>query len=162
MADVDWKKLRKEYISGGTSFRKLAKQYGISRGRIERRAKDEGWADAKDQRKAKAMAYAVESVAAAEASLAYGIYDAAGELLQALRECLAAMRAEGPIYPKSMKELTEALRNLQQVMDSKPTMLDVQEQEARIRKLQSEVQKAEDGGHKEITVDLGGASEYAV
>lgn len=43
MPNVDWGKIRAEYIAGGISQRALAEKHGISYATLRRRAKDEEW-----------------------------------------------------------------------------------------------------------------------
>ena len=48
----DWKKIKAEYIRGGTSYRKLADKYrqdGVSFSSIRRRAEKEKWTDLRTQ-----------------------------------------------------------------------------------------------------------------
>ena len=42
---ADWKKIKAEYIRGGTSYQKLATKYGVSFSSIRRRSEKEKWTD---------------------------------------------------------------------------------------------------------------------
>lgn len=68
MSNVDWEKLKAEYLHGGTSYRKLAEKYGISRSLIQRRATREHWADLEEDVRAKAESKVCQKIASDRAS----------------------------------------------------------------------------------------------
>ncbi|MBR6523464.1 MAG: hypothetical protein IKT39_02495 [Clostridia bacterium] len=43
MANVDWIKIKNEYINTNISYRKLAEKYEVSKNQVANRAKDENW-----------------------------------------------------------------------------------------------------------------------
>ena len=50
---VDWKKIKSEYIAGGTSYRKLAEKYGVSFSTLKRVAVKEKWTDYREKAREK-------------------------------------------------------------------------------------------------------------
>lgn len=53
MANVDWIKIKNEYINTNISQRKLAEKYKVSRSAIEKKAKKEDWAELKKEQRGK-------------------------------------------------------------------------------------------------------------
>ena len=46
---MDWKRIKAEYIAGGTSYRKLCEKYGCALSTIKRIARDEDWVGLRNQ-----------------------------------------------------------------------------------------------------------------
>ena len=68
MADVNWEKIKSEYITTDTSQRKLAKKYSVSMNALTRRCKNEEWVKQREQYKSKVVAKTVEKSANREAN----------------------------------------------------------------------------------------------
>lgn len=146
---VEWNKVKTEYIAGGTSYRKLAAKYGVSRSKLQAKATKEKWAELKSQAKAKTESKIVESVSDRAADQAVSIIDVADKLLSKICELLDA-----DVYnTQNIKNLTSALKDLKEIKGFK-SELDLQEQMARIAKLQREAEK-EDNTETEIKVTFG-------
>ena len=62
MPNVDWEKIKAEYLAGGTSYRKLADKYEVPRSTLEQRAKREGWRKQHEDVKGKAEAKARQKI----------------------------------------------------------------------------------------------------
>lgn len=135
----DWKRIKAEYIAGGTSYRKLAEKYNVPRTTLERKAKDERWAELRRQAEGKAEAKIVDAVSEKEAQKAVDIIDVADKLLEKISELMDAV----PLDTQSMKHLTSALKDLKEIKGYKSAK-DLEEQEARIKKLQREAEKEDD------------------
>ena len=152
---MDWKRIKAEYIAGGTSYRKLAEKYGVSRTTLERKAKEERWADLRRQTEGKVEAKIVDSISNQEAKKAVDIIDVADKLLEKIGT-LAEMVGDAD----SIKKLTSAIKDLKDIKGIK-SEADMREQEARIAKLQKEAQ--EDERDNEIKIVIGSdAEEYSV
>lgn len=50
---MDWKKIKAEYIKGGTSYRKLAEKYNAPFGTLRKVAAKEGWRELRDKTRLK-------------------------------------------------------------------------------------------------------------
>ena len=148
---MDWKKIKAEYIAGGTSYRKLAEKYGVPRTTLERKAKEEKWTELRRQADGKAEAKIIESISAKDAKKAVNIIDVADKLLGKIEE-LAGIVGDAD----SIKKLTSAIKDLKDIKGIKSDA-DMREQEARIAKLQKEAME-EESGTTEINVTFGGAS----
>ena len=145
---MDWKRIKAEYIAGGTSYRKLAEKYGVSRGKIQAKATSEKWVDIKIQTQAKTVSKLVDSVSDKEAKKAIDLFDIADLLADKVREI-----AETVSDPDSIKKLTSAIKDIRDIKGIKSDA-DKREQEARIKKLQMEAAFREDDDDKPSGVVL--------
>lgn len=136
IATPDYKKIKAEYIAGGTSYRKLAEKYGVSFSTLRKVAAKEQWTELRNKAGAKADTKLVDVVSDKEASKANKIIDVADKLLGKISEMLE----EGVYNTQSIKNLTSALKDLKEIKGFK-SELDLQEQMARIAKLQREAQE---------------------
>ena len=59
---MDWKRIKAEYIAGGTSYRKLAKKYNVSFTTLTRTAQRENWVELRQQAEDKTTTKILESV----------------------------------------------------------------------------------------------------
>lgn len=144
----DWKKIKAEYIRGGTSYRKLADKYrqdGVSFSSIRRRAEKEKWTDLRTQAEQKSSTKIVESVASQEANRVGEIESVADILLQKIKEGVA----DGTLIvdSQSIRQITASIKDLRDIKGYK-SELDMQEQMARIEKLRKDVE----GEAKDTTV----------
>ena len=135
---MDWKRIKAEYIAGGTSYRKLAEKYGVSRSKLQAKATSENWVDLKSQTQAKTESKIVESVSDQGAKKAVDIIDVADTLLEKIEQ-VAAMVSD----PDSIKKLTSAIKDLKDIKGIKSDA-DMREQEARINKLRKEAEREDD------------------
>jgi transposase len=132
---VDWKKIKAEYIAGGTSYRKLAKNYGVSFSTLRKVAAKEQWTELRNKTRAKMDTKISESVSDKEADKAVNIIDVADKLLGKISELMDTVALD----TQSMKHLTSALKDLKDIKGFKSDA-DMREQEARIAKLQREAE----------------------
>ena len=151
---MDWKKIKAEYIAGGTSYRKLAEKYKVSFNTLKTHAIEEEWYKLRQQANNKATTKMVETISTKEAEKAVDIIDVADKLLEKIGT-LAEMVADAD----SIKKLTSAIKDLKDIKGIKSDA-DICEQEARIAKLQKEAQEEEkDNG---VTIVIGSdAEEYS-
>lgn len=143
---MDWKKIKAEYIAGGTSYRKLAEKYEVSRSKLQARATREKWADLKSQAEAKTESKIVETISDKDAEKAVNIINVADRLLSKITEVL-----EGVTTTQDIRHLTSALKDIKDIKGIK-SEADIREQEARIKKLQKDTQEE---GTTEIKVTFG-------
>lgn len=153
MPDIDWKKLKAEYIRGGVSYRKLAEKYGVSFSSIRRKSEKEKWTDLRTQCVQKTSTKIVESVSSQEAKRVDGIQTVADLLLHKITEGVS----DGSLITdsQSIRQITASLKDLKDIKGEKST-LDMQEQMARIEKLRKEAQTEQES--KDIKVII--SSEF--
>jgi transposase-like protein len=148
---VDWKRIRAEYIAGGTSYRKLAEKHGVSFVTLSKVAKREGWSDLRRQQEYKQTTKTVEAISSKEAKKAVDLFDIADLLADKVRE--VAMTVSDP---DSIKKLTSAIKDIKDIKGIKSED-DIAEQRARIEKLRREAEG--DSQDNEIKVIIEGDLE---
>ena len=94
--DVDWRKIRQEYIRGGVTYKKLSERYGVSIDRLKKRASEEGWKDAKKGVSTKVAQKVIEKVAEREAEEQINYMD--------------VMQYTAACYADSLKSLVSAIK----------------------------------------------------
>lgn len=137
----DWKRIKAEYIAGGTSYRKLAEKYNVSFSTLRKVAAKEQWTELRNKTRTKMDTKISDSVSEKEADKAVNIIDVADKLLGKISELMDAI----PLDTQSMKHLTSALKDLKEIKGFKSDA-DMREQEARIKNLekQAEADKTND------------------
>lgn len=151
---VDWKKIKAEYIAGGTSYRKLVQKYGVSLTTLQRVAKKEDWQGLRQQAAIKTDTKIVESVSNMNAKIDDKYFNLVDKLLSKAEEVIE----KTPVWQAtSLKEMATALKYLKECKGVK-SEIDLREQEARIAKLQKEAE-AEEKESNEIKVVIEGSLE---
>ena len=152
---MDWKRIKAEYIAGGTSYRKLAEKYGVSFNTLKTRAKEEQWYNLRQQKDHKTTIKIVEKLSDEDADKAVDIIGVADKLLSKISELMDAISLD----TQSMKHLTSALKDLKEIKGFK-TDADIREQEARIKNLERQAET--DNTSKDVVVQFGTeAEEYS-
>lgn len=157
---ADWKKIKAEYVRGGTSYRKLAAKHGVSPSTLSKIATREKWAELRKQTGAKFDTKLTDSVARQEAKRADGINRVADKLLRKIEDFIDNGDADGLIVTRGFRDLTGALKDLKDVRGTK-SQLEIREQLARITKLEKDMQEA-DKENKVVVVfdnDLKGEAD---
>ena len=152
MVCVDWKKIKAEYLAGGTSYRKLADKYGVSFTTLTRTAKRENWVELSQQTDDTTTTKIFDVVSDEGAKKATNIIDVADKLLNRISEV-----ADMTCSTQDIKHLTSALKDLKEIKGYK-SAADMKEQEARIAKLQKEAER-EDNTTNEIEVVFSAGEE---
>ena len=153
---MDWKRIKAEYIAGGTSYRKLAEKYGLSRSKLQAKATKEKWADLKSQAEAKTESKIVDMISDQDALKAVNIVDVANKLLGKISELMDTVALD----TQTVKHLTSALKDLKDIKGFK-TDADMREQEARIAKLQKEAQSEENESNEIKVIIEGSLDKYS-
>lgn len=151
---MDWKRIKAEYIAGGTSYRKLAEKYGVSFNTLKRRAKEERWYELRDQKDHRTTTKIVESLSDRDADKAVNIISVADKLLDKISSIIDLVEDT-----QGIKHISSALKDLKDIKGLKSDA-DMREQEARIAKLQKDAE--DDVKDDEIKVTMeGGVEEYS-
>ena len=136
---MDWKRIKAEYIAGGTSYRKLAEKYGVSFNTLKTRAREEQWYELRQQKDHRTTTKIVETLSDNDAKKAVDIIDVADKLLDKIEELADTLVVD----TQSLKQLTSALKDLKEIKGYK-SEADMREQEARIDKLRREAEREDD------------------
>jgi hypothetical protein len=153
---VDWKKIKSDYIAGGTSYRKLAEKYGVSFSTLKDIARKEKWTDLREKAQHKADTKFADMIGEKQAVRSAKIIDVAEKLLDKISSTIDAMDV---IDSQSLKHFTSALKDLKDIKGFKSD-IDLREQEARIRNLEKQAEAEEQSN--DIVVNFGAeAEEYS-
>jgi hypothetical protein len=154
---ADWQKIRAEYITTDISYRKLAEKYGLDQATIARKAKKEDWVSKRQHHADKTQAKILDADTKNKADRVGRLMTVADKLLDKVEKFVDASEY---VSPTSAKNLSDTLKNIKEVCMVR-TQEDIQEQKARIAKLQKETEK-QDNDKSSITITLEGSlSDYA-
>ena len=148
-----WDKIKSEYITKGTSYRKLAEKNGLSYKAIADKGREEGWVELRNQYLIKTTSAIVDATAAQDVDRATKLQTVADKVLNMVE---AYIEASDPIEmdTQSMKHISGVLKDIKEVLRSPK---DLEEQDARIKKLRKEAE--EESQDKEIKVTMEGGIE---
>ena len=136
----DWKKIKAEYIRGGTSYRKLAETYSVSFSTLRKIAAKEKWTDLRNKAESRRDTKIIESIASREAKKEDMFQTISDKLLKLISDGID----DGSItFPgRGIRDITGALKDLREIKGIKSD-LDMQEQIARIEKLRNDTASKE-------------------
>lgn len=150
---MDWKKIKAEYIAGGTSYRKLAAKYGVSFSTLRDTAIREKWTDLREQARNKSVTKLVESIGEQNGTYKVSINEVADKLLEKI---IGLLDVSEIVDSQAIKQCTSALKDIKDIKGLK-SEIDLREQEARIDKLRKDVM--EEDGNTSVTVRFEGDIE---
>ena len=134
---MDFKRIKAEYIAGGTSYRKLAEKYKVSQSTLRKVAAKEQWTELRNKTRTKADSKISEALSNKEAQKAIDSVDVADRLLGKIKEVLEVVTTT-----QDIRHLTSALKDLREIKGIK-SEADIREQEARIAKLRKDAETEE-------------------
>ena len=152
---MDWKKIKAEYIAGGTSYRKLAAKYGVSFSTLRDTAIREKWTDLREQARNKSVTKLVESIGEQNGTYKVSINEVADKLLEKITDMLESVD-NAYLGSQGIKQLTSALKDIKDIKDLK-SEIDLREQEARINKLRKDAEEEQE--NTSVTVRFEGDIE---
>lgn len=156
---MDFGKLKKEYLKGGTSYRKLAKKYGVPLSTLKAVAAKEGWVKLRDQTKAKTDTKTIEVISDGEADRAARLLSASDRLLERIEGLIEELTTGEVLLDRTtLKQLTGALKDIKDIQGIR-SPLEIEEQRARIAKLRKEAEE-EDGTNEFVVTIEGGENEW--
>lgn len=147
---MDWKKIKAEYIAGGTSYRKLAAKYGVSFSTLRDTAIREKWTDLREQARNKSVTKLVESIGEQNGTYKVSINEVADKLLDKITNMLESEN-NAFLGTQGIKQLTSALKDIKEIKGLK-SEIDIREQEARIDKLRKDAMGETNDTEIEITM----------
>ena len=159
MADVDWNKIKAEYVTTKISQQKLAAKYGVPYITIRRRAEKEKWIELRANSEQRVSEKAIAKAEKQKVDYKSVLYDLAYSMAQKLTDfstkyTLDEMVALG-IKPR---DITGAIKDLEDSLHIK-SEADLREQEARIDKLRREAEANNDNTDNSIKVVISSELE---
>ena len=157
---MDWKKIKTEYIAGGTSYRKLAEKHTVPFHTLRKKAAKEHWKDLRDEAAAKAATKIVELEANRQADRYERLLRVSDDLLDVVEEAVRSFKVGDLLLDRTaLKSLSGTIKDIKDIQNIK-TELDIEEQKARIANLKRQAEKDEES--KDIVVKIeADAEEYS-
>jgi uncharacterized protein YjcR len=157
---VDWKKLRAEYIKGGTSYRKLAEKYNVSFHTLRKQAAKENWKALRDEVATKTVTKIVEIESDNQAERMRRLLTVSDKLLSVVEDAVNKFQAEELLLDRTaLKSLSGTIKDIKDIQSLK-TALDIEEQKARIAILKKQAE-ADTNGSTEVSITFGTDEERA-
>lgn len=155
---ADWKAIETEYITTDTSYRKLAQKYGVDQSTVSRKGKDGHWVEKKEQYSSNLQAKILTSVTESNVSKAEKLNSAAELLLDKVTGLIDACNPRR-MDTQSLKHISGTLKDIKDILMIRSDA-DMEEQRARISKLQADAARGDDtGGGIAVTLE-GSVGEY--
>lgn len=137
---MDFSKLKKEYLKGGTSYRKLAKKYDVPLSTLKAVAAKEGWVELRNQTKAKTDTKTIEAISEKEAERAKRLLTISDRLLDRIEGMVEELTTGEVLMDRTtLKQITGALLDINKLQGNRDA-LDIEEQKARIAKLKKDTE----------------------
>lgn len=154
---MDWKAIKTEYITGDISYKKLAEKHGIPFRTVRNRAQEEQWGELKSKTRAMQEQRTLAKVVEKESTKLAKTDDKYYRILDKLFDKAEELVENTPIWqPQMLKDMATTMKCLKECKSIKSDV-DIREQEARIKKLEAEVQA--DNKDTKVTVEIVGDLE---
>lgn len=152
MTDLEWQKIRTEYVSKGTSYRDLCAKYGVNLRTMARRAKKENWQQLREecvnsvnrQCQQRAVKNAVQNM-----TRDVDRFFAATEKL--MRKAEQLLELEEPLSPRDLKALSGTLQDVKIMLNIRDDT-DREEQKLRIEKMRAELESIKTDEARKVEV----------
>lgn len=153
---ADWAKIEAEYITTDTSYRRLAEKYRVDQATIARKAKKEDWVSKRQRHVNETQAKVLAADTRKKVNRAAALNEATDLLLE---RTLNGIKAYKDLPATAAKNYSDALKNIKEIHMIRSDE-DIEEQKARIAKLQKDAQ--DEDKSKSITIMLeGDLNRYA-
>ncbi len=127
---ADWKKIKKEYIAGGYTYKDLAEKHGVSFSSLTKVARREQWRELRQKASEKADNDVVKQIGTRNAKLDKAT-DLAIEVV-----CDILKRGKGGMKASDLRDCVAAIKSLREMRGVK-NAADAEEQRARIEALRA-------------------------
>lgn len=135
MKSADWTLIKSEYISDPKiSTRALAEKYGVSYSTLAKKCCKEHWDEARKQQRCKVEAKVAAKIASKQASQAEKIIKATDAIADRVIDAMTSMDLKDAA---AVRQMTLALKDIREIYSLNKSILDEQEQKARIEALRA-------------------------
>ena len=146
---MDWKKIKTEYITGGTSYRKLAQKHGVSFSTLRKIAAKEQWTQLRHNAGVKRDTVLAEKIGEDNAKIDDTYFRCVDKLMKKAEELID----NTPVWQAPfLKEMATTMKYLKECKGVRSDA-DAREQEARIKKLEKEISESNETTRVHITID---------
>lgn len=141
---TDWELIERDFLASGMSYRALAGKYGLSLSTVQKRAASGHWQQRLlelKQAEERAAQSRTEKLLELRENRHAMLLNTADDLLEKLRQALDQLEPENT---QALASLARTLKDLRELQGLRKDALDLEEQQARIEKLRSEIRKTEE------------------
>lgn len=160
---ADWLQIKTDYITGNLSYRKLAAKYGVPFTTLRGVAKREQWVAERAQARDSAVTRSIKREVDKSVERYTRLLSIADVLLDKIEIELLSMDSKKTPFcsdKRDLKAISSALKDIKDIQGLKSD-IDIEEQKARIKKLEADALTDNDSGEK-VEVVIGDADEWAV
>lgn len=153
---MDWRAIKTEYITGNISYRKLAAKHGVPFSTLRNRAIEEQWYKQKEQKGNELVTRSIEKAVENESTRLAKTDEKYFRILDKLFDKAEQLVENTEIWqPTSLKDMATTMKYLKECKSIKSDA-DMREQEARIKKLEQEINAEQ---HTRVEVVFGSEEE---
>lgn len=157
MAEINWNAIRTDYITSTLSYRDLEEKYGVCYRQIAKKGKAEDWKSQRSQHNTNVVTKILSDDIEQKVSSIERLETVADKVLTKVEAYIDACDPTA-IDTQSMKHITGVLKDIKDVMRNRK---DLDEQDARIKKLRKEAEQ-EDKRDNTIVIEFAeGSEEFA-
>ena len=140
---TDWERIEEDFLATGLSYRALAEKHGLSLSTVKKRAAEGRWQERllnlrREERTGASTGGKLLELRENRRAL---LLNTADDLLEKLRLALDQLEPENT---PALASLTRTLKDLRELLGLRKDALDLEEQQARIDKMRSEIRKTEE------------------
>ena len=141
---TDWELIKRDFLASGMSYRALAEKYGLSLSTVKKRAAAGHWQEqllALKREEERAAQSRTDKLLELRENRRAVLLNKADDLLEKLRQALDQLEPENT---PALASLARTLKDLRELQGLRKDALDLEEQQARIEKMRSEIRKTEE------------------
>lgn len=141
---TDWELIERDFLASGMSYRALAGKYGLSLSAVKKRAAAGRWQErllSLKREEERAAESRTEKLLELRENRRALLLNTADDLLEKLRQALDQLEPENT---PALASLARTLKDLRELQGLRKDALDLEEQQARIEKMRSEIRKTEE------------------
>lgn len=141
---TDWERVEEDFLASGMSYRALAEKHGVSLSTVKKRAAAGHWQErllSLKREEERAVESRNRKLLELRENRRALLLNTADDLLEKLRLALDQLEPENT---PALASLARTLKDLRELQGLRKDALDLEEQQARIEKMRSEIRKTEE------------------
>ena len=141
---TDWERVEEDFLASGMSYRALAEKHGLSLSTVKKRAAAGHWQErllSLKREEERAVESRNRKLLELRENRRALLLNTADDLLEKLRLALDQLKPENT---PALASLARTLKDLRELQGLRKDALDLEEQQARIEKMRSEIRKTEE------------------
>ena len=141
---TDWERVEEDFLASGMSYRALAEKHGVSLSTVKKRAAAGHWQErllSLKREEERAVESRYRKLLELRENRRALLLNTADDLLEKLRLALDQLEPENT---PALASLARTLKDLRELQGLRKDALDLEEQQARIEKMRSEIRKTEE------------------